>query len=81
MNLKKIEYLLAFFVMGLLWMFNLSPVVQAGGPWYVSPTGNNSNNCLSVSTACKTIAAAIGKASNGDTIIVAGGTYIENIIY
>ncbi len=48
--------------------------------WYVNgSTGSDSNNCLSPSTACKTIGGAIGKASNGDTITIAAGTYAENL--
>jgi len=54
-------------------------VAQAGGPWYVAPTGNDANDCLSPATACKTTQAAIGKASSGDTINVAAGMYIERL--
>ena len=53
---------------------------QAAGPWYVNATtGNDSFDCLSPVTACKTITAAIGKASAGDTINVAAGTYNESV--
>jgi hypothetical protein len=48
---------------------------QAAGPWHVSTTGNDANNCLSPATACLTIQAAVNKASNGDTINVAAGNY------
>ena len=50
---------------------------QAGGPWYVSTTGDDGNDCLSWATACATIQGAIGKASAGDTVNVAAGTYTE----
>ena len=43
--------------------------------WYVATTGNNANTCLSAGSPCQTINAAIGKASAGDTIRVAVGTY------
>ncbi len=57
------------------------PIARAAGPWYVSPTGNDGNDCLSSGTACQTIGGAIGKASSGDTINIAAGTYTEtNII-
>lgn len=48
---------------------------RAAGPWYVSPDGDDANDCLSPATPCATINGAIGKASAGDTIYVAVGTY------
>ena len=48
--------------------------------WYVNGVnGNDSNNCLSVQTACKTIGHAISLASSGDSIMVAAGTYKEHL--
>lgn len=52
---------------------------RAAGPWYVATTGNDANDCLSVGTACLTIQAAVTKASSGDTINIADGTYVENL--
>ncbi len=43
----------------------------------VPPVGNDTNDCLSAAEPCLTIAGAIGKASNLDTIIVEAGTYNE----
>ncbi|MEY4747156.1 MAG: hypothetical protein RLZZ416_205 [Candidatus Parcubacteria bacterium] len=63
---------LAFFVYALL--------AHAAGPWFVDPAGSNANDCLSAATACLTIGGAIGKASPGDTINVAAGTYAENVV-
>lgn len=48
----------------------------AAGPWFVSPTGNDSATCLSPATACATIQAAVDKATEGDEIRVAVGTYL-----
>ena len=48
---------------------------RAAGPWYVAPTGSDASSCLSPGSPCATINGAIGKASSGDTIYVATGTY------
>jgi hypothetical protein len=60
----------------------IRPAVHASGTtWYVnSNAGNDSNGCLSTGTACKTIGGAISKASAGDTIDVAAGTYNEQVV-
>jgi predicted outer membrane repeat protein len=47
--------------------------------WYVAPTGNDNNNCQSVSTPCLHIATAIQRASSGDAIHLAVGSYAENL--
>jgi uncharacterized repeat protein (TIGR01451 family) len=63
---------------GLLALVMILLVAQPGraaGPWYVAPGGSDSNSCLSPGAACATINGAIGKASSGDTIYVATGTY------
>jgi hypothetical protein len=41
--------------------------------------GNDSNDCKSSLTACKTIGHAISLASSGDSVIVAAATYTENL--
>lgn len=51
------------------------PITRAAGPWYVAPGGSDSNDCLGALTPCATINGAIGKASSGDTILLAIGTY------
>src|SRR5215467_11062236 len=48
--------------------------------WYVNgATGKDTNNCLSPTSACKTIGHAISLALSGDSIIVAPATYTENL--
>ena len=48
---------------------------RAAGSWYVAPTGNDNNDCLSPVSACATINGANGKATAGDTINIAVATY------
>ena len=48
----------------------------AAATWYVTTGGNDSpNSCSDIGAPCLTINAALGKASAGDTIEVAAGTY------
>jgi len=47
--------------------------------WYVAPAGNDLNSCVSPLSACKTIQAAIDKASADDIVHIAAGTYQENL--
>jgi len=57
----------------------LAPLASAT-TWYVNGvSGNDNNNCLSATTACKTIGHAISLAASGDSIIVAAATYTENL--
>lgn len=48
--------------------------------WHVAPGGDDANDCLSLPNACATISAAIDKASDDDTIVIAAGTYNEHDI-
>jgi uncharacterized repeat protein (TIGR01451 family) len=50
---------------------------RAAGPWYVSPGGDDGNDCLSSGAACATINGVLNKPGfvTGDTILVATGTY------
>lgn len=74
MNSKYCTFLRVFAILGALLSFG-GGTAWAGGPWFVSTTGNDGNDCLSVGTACLTIQAAVTAASSGDTINVAAGTY------
>jgi hypothetical protein len=54
--------------------------IASATTWYVNGvSGSNSNNCLSLTTACKTIKHAISLAASGDSIIVGSGTYTEHL--
>ena len=44
---------------------------------YVATTGTDIGTCTSAASPCATIGYAVGQASDGDTIDVAAGTYIE----
>lgn len=65
-------------VMGLF--LALAPRAPASATWYVNGvSGSDSNNCLSPSTACKTVGHTITLVSSGDSIIVAPSTYTEHL--
>jgi Zn-dependent metalloprotease len=53
------------------------PTLNGGNTWYVSTTGDDSNDCATTTTECASINGALGKAGfvAGDTINVAEGTY------
>jgi Clostripain family/Dockerin type I domain/Cohesin domain len=46
---------------------------------YVATTGEDTSNCLTATSACRTIGAAVNKATDGNTIIVANGIFTETI--
>ncbi len=54
---------------------------RGAGPWYVSPLGLDSDSCSSPAAPCRTVNAAIAKASPGDTIKVAVGVYTTTDSY
>jgi len=52
----------------------------ASTTWYVNGvTGSDSDNCMSPTTACKTIGHAISLTASGDTVEVSATTYQENL--
>ena len=69
----------------LRWIGFITTFAALGTPavastWYVNGvSGSDSNNCMSALTACKTIGHGISLASSGDSIMVATGTYRENL--
>jgi hypothetical protein len=69
----NLVFVLAF-IIGLV-VIPVPQSARAAGSWYVTPTGDDNNDCLSASTPCATINGAIGKAATGDIINVAIGSY------
>jgi hypothetical protein len=57
------------------------PAVAHAVTYYVSKQGNDNNRCTSPDTgACLTIAGGASKMSGGDTLLIQGGTYEEQMI-
>ena len=52
----------------------------AAAVYYVSPFGDDSDACTSATTACATITQAISDSASGDTIRLAAGAYIEQVV-
>jgi len=50
------------------------------GHWYVSPQGDDANDCATPSTPCKTIGKALDTALEDGIIHLAAGTYYETIM-
>ncbi len=73
---SKVRLLMALALVASM-ALSMAPASGATGSttYYVSPSGNDGNDCLSPTTACATIKAAVNKASAGDTVMVAAGTY------
>ncbi|MHB1356869.1 MAG: beta strand repeat-containing protein [Anaerolineae bacterium] len=73
-----LSLILVISVMGLLGL-DLPGVRAAGNTIYVSTTGTDTGTCGTSGSPCRTIAMAIFRASDGDIISIAAGTYSENL--
>ena len=60
-------------LLGLVWLCSRAGVARADpGVYYVASTGDDANDCITVTAPCRTVQAAVDKASNGDEIRLAG---------
>jgi uncharacterized repeat protein (TIGR01451 family) len=59
-------------------LFSASVWARAAGSWYVTSSGDDTQDCSTAATPCATINAAIGKALAGDTIYIATGIYTSS---
>ncbi len=88
MHQRRTKHLFVSVFIAASFVFSIAAVLatatlttHAAGPWYVNAaTGDDANDCLSAGTACKTVGTAVTKASSGDTINIAAGTYTDNIV-
>jgi hypothetical protein len=58
----------------------LPAIAAAADTFADSSRPDDSGDCLTPATACKTINGAIGKADTGDTVHVEPGTYAQNVV-
>ena len=52
----------------------------ATGDWFVDPAGSDANDCVTATTPCASISAAVAKAASGDRVLVAAATYREQVV-
>jgi len=64
---------------GLLLSLYACAPLPAPHTYYVSTTGNDSNDCLSAAHACRTLDAAVSKATPQSQIDVGAGTFPTNV--
>jgi len=58
---------------------NNLPPPSPGSLWYVTKSGNDTNDCNYPATSCYTINGAIGKATSGDTVYISTGIYTATV--
>ncbi len=63
----------------LMLAFTTAATPRAAITYYVAPDGNDRNDGLSRDSAFRTVAHAADRVGPGDTVLIAGGTYIESV--
>jgi predicted outer membrane repeat protein len=76
----RVGIILTFLLIVSLFSTGYSTVSADFGQWYVALNGNDRNSCQSNLKPCRTVAAAIKKAGNGDIIYISNGWYYENLV-
>lgn len=56
-----------------------APASASAATRYVATTGTDAPDCTNSASPCKTIMYAVGQATDGDTIQIAYGTYVESV--
>jgi hypothetical protein len=74
--MKKVFVLCAVLTMSMLGL----AVKAEAATWYVATNGSDSNTCTSTSSPCASINGAYQKASGGDIIQMAAGTYPDQTL-
>ncbi len=81
MNIRRVFVIGVTLLLGMLFLkFNVQTTIAAG-TFYVTPDGDDSNECSDPTEPCATIQAAVSKATSGDNIKVSVGTYTSSSSY
>jgi hypothetical protein len=76
-NRKSLPSFLTFLLVWLLAGCTFPEELARVHTWYVATTGDDTSDCHAVELPCRTVGAALARASRGDTIYIAEGTYRE----
>ena len=74
----KIRFVvICIFIFGITLFFLQIQPARSANQWYVANGGDDSNSCDASYSPCASIDRAIAKASSGDEILIAEGTYTK----